>query len=210
MRQILTATALVCVAGLAGCSRPAAPVVPVVASVPEPTDTSGLPRFDSLDYANWKRFPVGTVVKRRSVSSSEKGTASTTSVETFTLKELTDREAVVERQNTTERSDGSFRAENPPDSRRYARQFPIPAGMSAEDFSKPSRAAKKSGEETLTVLGKDYKTTRYSWSDSTEAGKMEVQVWLSEDMPGRIVKQVMKVPALENTTVEEVIEVWAP
>ena len=82
--------------------------------------------------------------------------------------------------------------------------------MSAEDFSKPARAAKQSGEEAVTVLGKTYRTTVYTWADNTEAGKMEVRLWLSEDMPGRIVKQVMTVAALKNTTVEEVIEVRVP
>jgi hypothetical protein len=39
---------------------------------------------------------------------------------------------------------------------------------------------------------------------------MEVRVWLSDDMPGRIVKQVMKQPALKNTTIDEVIEIQKP
>lgn len=189
-----------------GPTTPAA-VVPVI---DPPPDTSNLPLFDDLDYASWKRVPVGTVVKRKSVTTSETTQATTTSMETFTLKDVNDREVVIERQNTTERSDGSYRAVNPPELRKYPRQFRIPAGMTAEDFAKPARSAKKAGEESILVQGKSYTTTAYTWTDNTEAGRMSVRVWLSPDMPGRIVKQEMKVAALKNTTQEEVIEVKVP
>lgn len=188
-----------------GCS-PSNP--PAVVSLPP--DTSSLPRFDDLDYKNWKRFTVGTMVKRKSVTSSQSGTASTTSIETYTLKSLDEISCVVERQNTTERSDGSYKAVNHPEQRTYNRQFPIPEGMTADDFAKPSRNAKKSGEETLTVLGKEYKCMLYTWDNSTEAGKMKIQLWLSDEMPGRIVKQVMKVDSIKSSTIEEVVEVKTP
>lgn len=188
---------------LPGCGNSVTPVA-------VPPDTSSWPRCDSPQYASWQRVPVGTVVRRQSVTSSETGTASTTSIETFTLKEVTEHEAVVERQNTTERSDGSYRVENPPQLLRYPRQFPLPPGMSPEDFSKPSPTAKKVGQETVTVQGKQYQTTVYAWSDATESGTMDIRVWLSEEMPGRIVKQVMSVPRLKNTTVDKVIDLSMP
>lgn len=206
MRTVLLGLVLLGIA--AGCGSPAAPAVAVAVAVVEPPiDPTTQPMFDNLDYASWKRVPVGTRVKRKSVASSETSRVSTTTVETFTLKEVTDQEVVIERQNVTERSDGSYRTTHPPEPRKYPRQFRIPAGMTAEDFAKPARMAKKVGEEAVTVQGKSYATIVYAWTDSTEAGKMHVRVWLSEEMPGRIVKQEMKVPALKNTTLEDVIEV---
>jgi hypothetical protein len=210
MRATFTAAFLLSAALAAGCSRPApAPAVPGIAAVPEPPDTSSLPLFDSPDYANWKRFPVGTMVKRKSVTTKENTEGGSSSVETLTLKEVNDKEVVVERQNTSERVNGE-RTANPPELRRFPRQFRIPAGMTAEDFSKPSRNAKKAGEEDLTVLGKSYKTTCYTWTDQNEAGKMPIKVWLSDEMPGRIVKQLIVIPDIQNKTVEEVIELRKP
>lgn len=194
-----------------GCGGPAStPTAATVPSVPDTDDTAPQVLFYDLDYANWSRFPVGTQVKRKSVTSSPKATASTTSVETLTLKEVTDGAVVVVRQNTTQRSDGSYHVVNPPEERKYPRSFAIPSGMTAEDFSKPSRGARKDGEETGTVAGTSYRAVVYTWEDQTESGKMSVRVWLSDDIPGRIVKQEMKVPALENTTSDEVIEVKKP
>jgi hypothetical protein len=165
---------------------------------------------DNADYANWSRFPVGTVVRRKAVTSSETGTGTTTSVETFTLKSLTDAEAVVERQNTTERSDGSYRAENPPEPRTYPRQFALPPGMTAADFARPALAAEPAGEETITVLGKAYKASVFTWTDGTESGPMHVKVWLSDEVPGRILRQTMTLPKLKNKTEDEVIEIRRP
>jgi hypothetical protein len=178
-----------------------------IPAVPQPVDTSSHPLIDDAEFANWKRFPVGTQVKRKSVASSDRSTNTTTSVETFTLKELTDNELVVERQNTTERNDGSYKAAHPSQLRRIARQFSLPPGMSADDFAKPSRIAKLVGEEDVVVLDKTYKAKVYTWEESSEAGKMQVKVWMTDDLPSRIARQVIRIEALGNQTVEEVIAV---
>ncbi len=193
--------------GCSGATSAAKPVV--VVNVTRAIDTTK-PVVENADYKNWKRFPEGTTVKRKSTTASETGTASTTSVETFTLKSATETELVVERQNSTDRSDGSYKVVNPPESRKYVKQFNLPDGMAAEDFTKPSPKAKLLQDETLTVLGKQYATKVYSWADGTEAGPMKVTVWLSDEMPGRVVKQSMIVENLKTTTIDEVIEVKIP
>ena len=210
MRNIRFLALLSGLAVAVGCGGPT-PTTTAVALEDAPAPPTAPPvLFHDLDYANWRRFPVGTQVKRKSVTSAKKAAGSTTSVETFILKEVTDREVVVVRQNTTTRSDGSYHAVNPPDQRKHPRSFAIPPGMSAEDFSKPSRAAKKAGEEVLMAAGAAYKATVYAWADQTESGTMNIRVWLSDDMPGRIVKQEMTVAALGNTTIDEVIDVRIP
>ena len=207
MRLMLAAAGLAAAAA-AGCGTKAAP--PADPAVPVAPATPAGPLTDNVNYANWKKFPVGTKVVRRIVAANDKGGVSTTSVETLTLKELTDKEVVLERQNTTTRSDGSLNAVNPPEPQRFARQFALPNGMTAEDFSKPSRNAKLKGEETVSVLGKDDKATVYTWTDGTEAGPLHITCWVSDDMPGRIVKQTMTQPNLGNTTTDEVVELKRP
>src|SRR5262245_12094479 len=208
MRSLIAMPAVLLLVLASGCGCTADKPAPAAAANTPVVQTG--PMFDDLDYANWKRFPVNTTVQRKSVISSEANTSTVTSVETLALRKVTDSDIEVSRQNTTERNDGSYRAVNPAEVRRYPRQFAIPTGMTAEDFRKPSRSAKQVGEETVTVLGKDYKSTVYAWTDHTEVGPLEVRVWLSDDMPGRIVKQVMKQPTLKNTTIDEVIEVKIP
>jgi hypothetical protein len=212
MRSVLTGVVLLAVTAAVGCggSGPAPPAAPPSPAEPTADPSAAGPTFDSLEYANWKRFPVGTMVRRKAVTSAEGAAGTTTTVETLTLQRVTDSEVVVERQNTTERSDGSYRAVNPPELRKFPRRFAIPNGMTADDFTKPARSAKPAGEETLTVLGKPYKTTLYTWQDSTEAGPMAVKLWLSDELPGRVAKQTMTVEKLKSTTVEEVIELKAP
>ncbi len=205
---ISLALVVVCTAGCGGSSAPPAPGAGAVTVAPSAAPAG--PMFDTLEYANWKRFPVGTTVKRKSVTSTERSTNKVTSVNTYTLRTVGADVIEVTRQNTTDRGDGTAPAVNPGETNRFNRQFAIPNGMTADDFNKPSRKAKVTGEEDVTVLGKKYKATVYSWSDSTEAGPLEVKLWLSEEMPGRIVKQVMKQSTLANTTNEEVVEVTIP
>lgn len=190
---------------LCGCGSNSAQPAAVV-PVPAPPG----PTFDTLEYANWKKFPVGTAVKRRASTAGKDGKVAVVSVETFTLKALTADEAEVTRQNTTERTDGSLKAVNPEGTLRFKRQFAIPAGMTADDFNKPSRKAKAGPDEELTVLGKTYKAATFTWADATEAGPLEIKVWLSDEVPGRVLKQVMAQNATGNTTTDEVIELKVP
>lgn len=180
------------------------------AAAPVPVPVPAGPMFDTLEYANWKKFPVGTTVKRRASTCGKDGKVAVVSVETFTLKALTADEVEVVRQNTTERTDGSYKSVNPEGTLRFKRQFAIPNGMTAADFNKPSRKAKSGADEELIVLGKKYAAATFTWADATEAGPLEIKVWLSDEVPGRVLKQVMTQNALGNTTTDEVIELKVP
>ena len=178
------------------------------ATVASPSMITMGPLVANLDYANWSRYPIGTAVKIRSVTS--RGPVETISIETYQLAQLTDTEVVVERQNTTERNDGSYKAVNPPEMRKYKKSFSLPAGMKQEDFAKPSLKAKSAGNESIEVLGKTYAAEVFTWNDHTEAGDMKVKIWLSDEMPGRVVQQTMEVVGIETKTVEQVIELTIP
>ena len=201
MRTFLPAVLFLVASGCGGRDAPA------IVSAPTRLAPSG-PTIAHPDYANWSRFPIGTTVIHRSVT--ERGQAQTISTETFRLSELNDGELVVERQNTTERNDGSYRAVNPPEPRRYKKAFSLPAGMTEDDFKKPSLNAKRTGEDTIDVLGTKYKTHVYQWKEHSEVGDMNVTVWYSDEMPGRLVKQQIVIPSTETTTTDTLIEVTIP
>ncbi len=76
MRTLLAAATLTA-AAVAGCGRPTPAPAPAPAAPGEPTNR---PLVDNPDYVNWKRFPLGTVVKRKIVASSEVTDGTTTSV----------------------------------------------------------------------------------------------------------------------------------
>src|SRR5262245_24596552 len=96
---------LVVLAATLGCQGRSAPAPARSVSPASATPTQDdRPSVDNPDYANWKAFKVGTLVKRRSAT--RIGANETVSVETFKLVEVSDNEVVISRQNTTERSDG--------------------------------------------------------------------------------------------------------
>ena len=204
MRRIVC---LVALAFAAGCSSKPADSprtgVPAAAAI-DPNQ----PHVLNADYANWKQFPVGTTVARKAVTARDGN--STTSVETFRLAEVGEAEIVVDRQNTTSRSDSSLTQTNPADTRKFPKSFALPTGMTADDFQKPSMKAKLTGQEVVEIAGKKYATTVYEWTDPTEAGEMKVTVWVSPEVPGRIAKQTMVVEKTATTTLETVESITTP
>lgn len=188
-----------------GCGRD----VPQTTTAPagEPAKPLGPPVLNR-EFANWSRFPIGTTVKTKSVT--QKGDLHVTSVETLRLIEKSDYEIVVERQNTTERNDGSHGAVNPPERRKYHKSFSLPAGMSESDFAKPALKAKSAANETIEILGKKYNAEVFTWTDQTESGPLEIKLWRSDEMPGRLLKQTITLGKGDKTTNESVIELMLP
>lgn len=200
-----------CVAlAAAGCGGPAQQPAPATAqpASPEPTPPAADPAVAGhADYANWKRFPVGTAVTRKKVVTNSQGSLTETTV--VRLTELTDAKAVVEMQITVERQDTPPTV-NPPMRLDYPATFRVPPGLTAEQMGLPSLKAKKTGQEAVTVAGKEYPAAVYEWQDSTEAGPMPTKAWLSDAIPGRLVKLESRVAGVGNSTAEEVVEVKAP
>jgi hypothetical protein len=173
----------------------------------EPVLPSGPPVLNQ-DFANWNRFPIGTTVKIK--SQTVRGTLHVTSIETLKLVEKSDTELVVERQNTTARNDGTHGAINPPERRTYRKTFALPPGMSEADFAKPALKANALGQETVEILGQKYETDVFTWIDQTESGPLEITLWRSDEMPGRIVKQTMILVRGDKTTTDTLIELVKP
>ena len=175
----------------AGCGRnnaagPPAPVAPSAAAAP-----AG-PMVADPAYANWSRFPVGTAVTRRTQSAIGESRLAVTDV--YTLAELTPEACVVEKKTTVERKspEASDTRAEPALPLKFTRSYPAPAGMTPEDFQRPSLKATEVGRESLEVLGKSYECAKWTWVESTEAGPTQVTLWLSDAVPGRVVKQMQK------------------
>jgi len=194
---------------LVGCTQAPVPSTkPAAPMIVAPVLSPGQEIVENKDYKNWKQFPIGTTLVFRSVT--ERGKNQTISTETLRLIRITDQELIVERQNTTEKNDGSLKVINPSEERKYIKSFGLPNGMKAEDFAKPAMKAEMVGEEEVKVLGKAYKTKHYKWNDSAEAGTMNIDYWECDAIPGLMAKQVIYLAKLETTTTNEILSITIP
>lgn len=193
----------VAILGCGGNTKPKGEAVNVPA-LPAPARTG--PAVEHRDYAAWKKFKPGTRVTR-TATVTRKGTANrVVTAETFTLVAVGPQEARVERRKTVERfGEDAGVAESPPDERVFPATFALPDGFAADAFQKPDIQAKFAREETVAVLGREYKCRVFTFSNPTDgAGPMAVTVWWSDDLPGRVAQQTMTV-AGSGTETREVI-----
>lgn len=161
--------------------------------------------IENPEYHRWNKFPVGTTVTRRMVTDSAKTEGKTITTFIIKLKSKTDDDLTVETQAKTEYSDGRV-MDNPPLTSRVPRRIMLPEGIDKAQWGKLIGNA----EETLTVLGKSYKCVRNESTGTTDAGKLLQTVWSSEEMPGVLVKSLTLVPAVEETTTIDVVELVIP
>lgn len=166
--------------------------------------TSDRPLVAHPEYSHWSQFPEGSYsIRRKEVVGKNGKTIVTTKVQ---LKSKTAEKVSVEMQVTVKRGDDPERV-NDPDVTDYPAQFQLPEGMQEEQFSLPSLKAKFSGEEALEVDGQKYECKKYVWTETNEAGPMEVTVWRSDNVPGRTVKEVSATQNVAESSSEQIIEV---
>jgi hypothetical protein len=160
------------------------------------------PRVEHPEFGNWRQFPEGARVIRKKEVSNETETVRVTTV--VRLVEKTSEKVVVESQITVDRP-GQPVVENPPARVEFPASFELPAGMQVEQFLLPSLKAKQVGEEPREVNGKTYQAVVFAWDERNEAGPMQVKLWRSDEIPGRMLRQ--EVNGRTQTSVEEVVEV---
>lgn len=208
LRQSCTAV-LAGLVSLAGCGGQWTGSAPTAAATPPgyvaPKATESLPLADHPEYANWSRFPVGTVVVRSKEVTNDQGTVRVTT--TLRLAANTSDKVTVETQVTVDRM-GHPLIENPPLRTDFPASFRVPAGMRIEQFTLPSLKAKLVGPETRQVGGQEWKTQLFTWQEVNETGPMTVKLWRSDEAPGRLVRQEITGP--EHDSVEDVIEISVP
>jgi hypothetical protein len=187
-----------------GCGASNKPILPSNVQKSEKDSGDAGPAVVHPEYANWNRFPVGTQVTRYRVVSNELGKVQVTTV--LTLSEKSDQHVDVVSQVNVLRT-GEPLQENPSETTRFAASFALPKGLTEEYFQLPSNKAKKTGEESMEVLGKTVTAELFEWSESNETGPMTVKLWRSNEVPGRIVRQEMLIESSQTKTIEELTAV---
>lgn len=205
---------IVCGVLCVGCdsnTQPKTPTVPAIsqapamnASAPGGTSSNATSKGTMLDhpeYANWSRFPVGTSITRKRTVTNEFGEVKVTT--RMWLESKSEKEVVVGSQINVERPNQPLE-ENPDSLTTYPAQFRLPEGMDPNLFLLPTAKAKRTGEEALTVDGREITAEVYEWQENNETGPMDVKLWRSIDVPGRIVRQEMNTLSSQTKTVEAV------
>jgi hypothetical protein len=160
---------------------------------------------ESPVYKSWARYKVGTSIRLQAVTLIQGNRVETTT--TARLVELTDEKVVVE---SVTASDGTGKAiENAPQKLVYRRAFVLLPGVKREDVGKPDGSIAR-GEESLKLAGKEYKAQWFDSKSRVEAGEALTRTWMSDDVPGKLLKSVTKVPAADKTTTLELVEIKTP
>lgn len=209
-RRLASAWLLACLLPGGACDRPPAPPSHPVAvgnSPESPADQPLLdqPLLDHPEFVHWKQFPVGTgAVRRKEVTNQHGVVRVTTRVH---LAESNAQRVVVETQITVEHQ-GQAPLENPPLRAEFPARFRLPPGMQPEQFSLPSLKARRVGAERREALGREFPAQVFQWDEVNEAGPMQVKLWWSDEVPGRILRQ--EINGHEHQSVEEVAEISFP
>lgn len=197
--------------GAAGCERSGPGPEPAGGPAPAPAvadGPAGRPSPDWLEnpeYRHWTQFPVGTTVVREKQVTSDGGAVHVTT--TLKLVEKSDRQVTVESLVRVVR-DGQPLPTNPPQPLVYPARFPLPEGLEAAAFERPSLKARPAGTEALKIGPQEFLAEVFTWQEVNETGPMQVTYWRHDQVPGRMVRQEIHGP--NHDSVEQVTQMLFP
>jgi hypothetical protein len=160
---------------------------------------------ESPAYRSWAKVKPGTEVTVRTTTKSSIGMAITTTKSR--LVDIDGTKAMVETWAEIKSPSGET-TEIPHSTYPVRRMVPVPAGIKPEEVGRAPGAIAR-GEEEVSMLGRTYKTLWYDTTGMTESGKSYSRAWITEDVPGLMLKATTTLPEIKVTTIE-LIEIKAP
>jgi hypothetical protein len=161
---------------------------------------------ENPEYTSWSKHKAGTSVTTKT-SSKIKDISS--EVKTTTkLVEVGKDKLVLETETATVVNGMEFKA--PGMKRDVQKSIDVPKPKAGEKAPAPGKpeGTTEEGAETLKIGGTEVKTKWYKYKSKTPTGEVSGQTWMSEDVPGQLVK--MEVTAGDVKTTTEVIEFKKP
>jgi hypothetical protein len=141
-------------------------------------------KIDNPEYANWAKFKPGTSTKLK-MTNEFNGMKSGSTI-TTKLVEVKDDKLVLEMQTETEVMGQKFNA--PAQKRDVTKTLELDAkAADAAKAGKPEGTTEE-GSETLKVGGTEVKAKWYKYKTKAPMGEVSGQMWMSEDVPGTLVK----------------------
>lgn len=166
-------------------------------------------RADPVDnpaFKSWSNFKPGTTITMK--TESEFGTMKSEFVIVSKLVEVGKDKCVIEVETITKVMGMEFKA--PAMKQDVPKSFEIPKPKDGEKQPKVETpdVKKEEGKETLKIGGTEVKTTWMKYKSKTKEGEAEGQTWMSDDVPGGLVKSVTKAGDVKTKT--ELIEIKKP
>lgn len=160
--------------------------------------------IDNPEFANWSKFKKGASMTVRT-SSTFAGMTSEILM-TTTLVELGSDKHVVESSTVTKSAGMEFKS--PATKRDVTKTLVLPKGTPKPDpkAAKPPGTYEE-GTETLKIGGVEVKTKWYKYKSDSNGLKIEAKTWMSDDVPGSLVKMEATTSGVaDGTTKVELIE----
>ena len=160
------------------------------------------------EFASWSKFKKGTSITHKATT--ETGGATSEVLLTSTLVEVEADKVVIETTSVAKVNGMEFKS--PPMKRELAKTITLPKGAKKEDATvgKPSGTVEE-GTETLKVSGVEVKAKWYKFSAQVDKVKSEGKTWMSEEVPGMLVKTEVSTSGMfASKTKMELIEFKKP
>lgn len=171
-----------------------------------PAAVAGAEEVDHPAYLSWAARPIGTRIAVREVTTNADKTRTTTTTVT-TLVER-DAEKVGLELVTTRDVTGTV-VEDAPITFTIRRRFPLLPGIKKEDIGKPLNPVAR-GTETVKAAGKEIRADWYETKGRNEISETLTRTWISNDVPGRLVKSTITVLKTKQVTEINLIELTIP
>ena len=182
----------------AGCGSPVAQQPTLAVSV-EPSPPTG-PMMENPNFKTWEQVPLGTRIRLRTINETEGNVKKSVTNETYTLVKKSADLITLEWTTHMVRHDG-YENTVPPSEQTIPKMIPD----LRDDKSKTTM-----DQEKITVHGTEYQTKTYATHGNNEGGKMITQTWISDQVPGQLVKSVTRTPDVGKITTIELMDVQSP
>ncbi len=151
--------------------------------------------IENPEFTQWSKYKPDTMTKLKMTS--EIAGMKNESVIVTTLKEVGADKLVLEVETTSKINGMEFKA--PPTKRDVAKMVEIEATPGdAPKVAKPAGTTEE-GTETLKIGESEVKTKWYKYKTKANDLEVEGQSWISEDVPGSLVKMVTKTATFSST-----------
>ncbi len=164
--------------------------------------------IDNPEFAAWAKFNKGASVTKKTIDTVADSIIENTT--TLTLVEVGADKLVLEDVTVGKTKGGETKL--PPMKRTIPKTLKLPAGAKADDFKggKP-KGTYEEGTETVKAGGAEIKTTWYKAKTESNGVKTETKTWVSDDVPGGVVKlERTIVGALTTTRKTDLVEFKKP
>lgn len=166
--------------------------------------TASAEPVDNPAFKSWSKFKPGTQITMKTESEFNKMKSEILIVSK--LVEVGTDKCVIEVETITKINGMDFKA--PAMKQDVPKTYDVPKADPKTPKVETPDVKKEEGKETLKIGGTEVKTTWMKYTTKTKEGNHEGQTWMSDEVPGGLVKSVSK--AGDVSTKTELIEIKKP